>query len=393
MGCGGLLGVNAGSVVEPRMIVIRYVPADRADRAPRPRRQGHHLRLRRHQPQAVERDARGDEDGHERCRCGARGDDGARGPRGPGRGQRLPGLHGQHAVGLGHQARRRADQPGAAARSRWSTPTPRVAWSWSTRSRWRCEDGVDAIVDIATLTGAALAALGMLTAAVIGNDDTLARPGRGRRRAAPTSRSGGCRWTAGTASSWTPRSRTSRTSAASSPGRSPRRCSWPSGWATTPWAHLDIAGPMRSDADDAWRTKGATGFGAAAAAGGRVDVRRETGERARARSTSRSRGLPSWAPSRSSGASPPSRACCCSTAPSSCSASCSRPCRSWRRAPRPRSPTDAVPVRQGGRHAPGHRGPGRGAAGHPDLRRGATPSRSSRPAGPTSSRAPSSRTG
>ena len=30
----------------------------------------------------------------------------------------------------------------------------------------------------------------------------------------------------------------------------------------TPWAHLDIAGTMRSDADDAWRTKGATGFGA-----------------------------------------------------------------------------------------------------------------------------------
>ncbi len=30
----------------------------------------------------------------------------------------------------------------------------------------------------------------------------------------------------------------------------------------TPWAHLDIAGTMRSEGDDAWRTKGATGFGA-----------------------------------------------------------------------------------------------------------------------------------
>jgi hypothetical protein len=29
----------------------------------------------------------------------------------------------------------------------------------------------------------------------------------------------------------------------------------------TPWAHLDIAGTMQSDADDAWRAKGATGFG------------------------------------------------------------------------------------------------------------------------------------
>ncbi|HEX2783851.1 MAG TPA: leucyl aminopeptidase [Ilumatobacteraceae bacterium] len=29
----------------------------------------------------------------------------------------------------------------------------------------------------------------------------------------------------------------------------------------TPWAHLDIAGPMNSDADDGWLSRGATGFG------------------------------------------------------------------------------------------------------------------------------------
>ncbi len=28
-----------------------------------------------------------------------------------------------------------------------------------------------------------------------------------------------------------------------------------------PWAHLDIAGPMKVDADESWRSKGATGFG------------------------------------------------------------------------------------------------------------------------------------
>jgi leucyl aminopeptidase len=28
-----------------------------------------------------------------------------------------------------------------------------------------------------------------------------------------------------------------------------------------PWAHLDIAGPMNSDGDDGWLSKGATGFG------------------------------------------------------------------------------------------------------------------------------------
>jgi leucyl aminopeptidase len=30
---------------------------------------------------------------------------------------------------------------------------------------------------------------------------------------------------------------------------------------TTPWAHLDIAGPMSVDGDDGWLSRGATGFG------------------------------------------------------------------------------------------------------------------------------------
>ena len=44
------------------------------------------------------------------------------------------------------------------------------------------EDGVDAIIDIATLTGAALMALGPSIAAVIGNDAVDGRPGEGGRR-------------------------------------------------------------------------------------------------------------------------------------------------------------------------------------------------------------------
>ena len=31
---------------------------------------------------------------------------------------------------------------------------------------------------------------------------------------------------------------------------------------TVPWAHLDICGPMYAEADESWRPKGATGFGA-----------------------------------------------------------------------------------------------------------------------------------
>ena len=57
-------------------------------------------------------------------------------------------------------------------------------------------------------------------------------------------------------------SRTSRTSAAPTPARRPLRSSSTEFVGETPWAHLDIAGTMQSSADDAWRSKGATGFGA-----------------------------------------------------------------------------------------------------------------------------------
>ena len=57
MGCGGLLGVNAGSAEEARLIKVTYTPERALARAPRPRRQGDHVRRRRHQPQAVRCDA------------------------------------------------------------------------------------------------------------------------------------------------------------------------------------------------------------------------------------------------------------------------------------------------------------------------------------------------
>ena len=43
--------------------------------------------------------------------------------------------------------------------------------------------------------------------------------------------------------------------------RSSRRCSCGSSSADVPWAHLDVAGPARADADEDEVTKGATGFG------------------------------------------------------------------------------------------------------------------------------------
>lgn len=66
---------------------------------------------------------------------------------------------GQHAVRDGDEASGTLVTRAGRGRSRSSTPTPRASSSCRTRSRLRRRTGVDAIVDIATLTGACLAAL------------------------------------------------------------------------------------------------------------------------------------------------------------------------------------------------------------------------------------------
>ena len=57
-----------------------------------------------------------------------------------------------------------------------------------------------AIVDLATLTGAVLVALGSTYAALISNDDALGRAGRRGRPRRPASWPGGCRSTPSTRS-------------------------------------------------------------------------------------------------------------------------------------------------------------------------------------------------
>ena len=123
------------------------------------------------------------------------------------------------------------------------------------------EDGVDAIVDIATLTGTALMALGPSLAVVIGNDATLV--GWVEDAAAVTDER-----------VWElPLERRYRKQLDSDVADL-ANIGGPYGGAITaalflsefvgetPWAHLDIAGTMQSEADDSWRSKGATGFGA-----------------------------------------------------------------------------------------------------------------------------------
>ncbi len=122
------------------------------------------------------------------------------------------------------------------------------------------EDGADAIVDIATLTGACMVALGTKVAGVVGND----QPFVDRVRAASA---------ASDEPIWQLPLEKGYRKLLDSNVADMRNIGGPYGGAitaalflnefvgTTPWAHLDIAGPMAVDGDDGWLSRGATGFG------------------------------------------------------------------------------------------------------------------------------------
>ena len=122
-------------------------------------------------------------------------------------------------------------------------------------------DDPDAIVDIATLTGAAMRALGPKMAAVIGNDQALVEQVR-----AAADRTDERVWPL-------PLERSYRKQLNSEIADLKNMGGDNAGAITAalfledfvggrPWAHLDIAGTMSVDADDGWRSWGATGFGA-----------------------------------------------------------------------------------------------------------------------------------
>jgi len=123
------------------------------------------------------------------------------------------------------------------------------------------EAGVDAIIDIATLTGAALMALGKSTAALFGNNQDLVD--RVRDAAAVVDEP-----------VWQLPLEKKYRKQLDSEVADLSNLGGPHAGATTAalflnefvgdtaWAHLDIAGTMHVDADDSWRSAGATGFGA-----------------------------------------------------------------------------------------------------------------------------------
>jgi leucyl aminopeptidase len=122
------------------------------------------------------------------------------------------------------------------------------------------EDEPDAIVDIATLTGAMMGALGVKMAGVIGND----QPFVDRVKAASVDVD---------EQVWQLPLERSYRKLLDSNVADMKNVGGPFGGAIlaalflnefvgdTPWAHLDIAGPMNVDADEGWLSRGATGFG------------------------------------------------------------------------------------------------------------------------------------
>ncbi len=123
------------------------------------------------------------------------------------------------------------------------------------------EEQPDAIVDIATLTGAALAALGPDMAAVIGSNAGVVQ--QVEASAAATDEP-----------VWElPLATDKYRKLLDSVVADMKNGGGPYAGATTaaiflsefvgdvPWAHIDIAGPMNVDGDSGWKSKGATGFG------------------------------------------------------------------------------------------------------------------------------------
>jgi leucyl aminopeptidase len=80
--------------------------------------------------------------------------------------ENMPGQRGNASERCCHRIERQKP-------SKFSTPTPKVVWFWLMPSLTLKRTGATRIVDMATLTGAVIIALGDLNTAVLGNDQEL----------------------------------------------------------------------------------------------------------------------------------------------------------------------------------------------------------------------------
>jgi leucyl aminopeptidase len=265
LGCGGLLGVNAGSVDEPRMIVLRYLPPGASDGAG----PAAHVAL---------------------VAKGVMYDSG---------GISLKPSDPMHLL-------MKIDMGGAAAVFGAMTALRDLGCACAVTGYLMCTDNMPsgsatklgdvltirggttvevkntdaegrlvmsdalvlareleptAIVDIATLTGAALMALGPSTAAAFGNDQALVD--RVLAAAAATDEPA---WQLPLEKKYRPQLDSDIADIANLGGRFAGATTAALFLAEfvgdTPWAHLDIAGTMQAEKDESWRSAGATGYGA-----------------------------------------------------------------------------------------------------------------------------------
>jgi leucyl aminopeptidase len=123
------------------------------------------------------------------------------------------------------------------------------------------EERPDAIVDIATLTGACMRALGMGMAGVMGNNQRFVDQVLEASR-----RTDEASWQLPLDARYRKQIDSDIADLNNLGGEQPGAITAALFLAEfvgeIPWAHLDIAGPMKSDEEDSWRTKGATGYGA-----------------------------------------------------------------------------------------------------------------------------------
>ena len=258
-GYGGILGVGQGSATPPRLVRVAYthpkakktvalvgkgITYDSGGISLKPPGHNETMKCDMSGAAAVFADRRG------------------RGQAGPaGQRDRLAGAGREHAVRRRDASRRRADRCTAARPSRCSTRTPRAGWCWRTRWRGPREENPDAIVDVATLTGAMVLALGNRTFGDHVERRRLPyRAARDRRRSR-ASRRGRCRCRRSCARRWTRRSRTSPNMGERAGGGLVAGLFLQEfvGEGIT-WAHLDIAGPaFHEGAPFGYTPKGGTG--------------------------------------------------------------------------------------------------------------------------------------
>ncbi len=123
------------------------------------------------------------------------------------------------------------------------------------------ESGPDAVVDLATLTGAAVVALGKEIAGLLGNDEELVDAVRNAG-----SRAGEPSWPLPLHADYAVHIESEvadmkNTGRPGQAGTISAALLLQNFVADVPWAHLDIAGPSRTDENRGYQTKGGSGFG------------------------------------------------------------------------------------------------------------------------------------